>query len=55
MDACYKAAIELFAETSAKNPDFKKVYDDFKKFKDDQNMWFRIAEGSYSNYMYSAK
>ncbi|MFA7290797.1 MAG: TRAP transporter substrate-binding protein [Rhodocyclaceae bacterium] len=55
MDACYKAAIELFAETSAKNPDFKKVYDDFKKFKDDQNMWFRIAEGSYSNYMYGAK
>jgi TRAP-type mannitol/chloroaromatic compound transport system substrate-binding protein len=55
MDACYKAAMELYAETSAKNPEFKKVYDDYKKFKDDQNLWFRIAEGSYSNYMYNAK
>jgi TRAP-type mannitol/chloroaromatic compound transport system substrate-binding protein len=55
MDACYKAAMELYAETSAKNPEFKKVYDDYKKFKDDQNLWFRIAEGAYSNYMYNAK
>jgi TRAP-type mannitol/chloroaromatic compound transport system substrate-binding protein len=55
MDACYKAAMELYAETSAKNPEFKKVYDDYKKFKDDQNLWFRVAEGAYSNYMYNAK
>jgi TRAP-type mannitol/chloroaromatic compound transport system substrate-binding protein len=55
MDACYKAAMELYAETSAKNPEFKKVYDDYKKFMGDQNLWFRIAEGAYSNYMYSAK
>jgi TRAP-type mannitol/chloroaromatic compound transport system substrate-binding protein len=55
MDASYKAAMELYAETSAKNADFKKVYDDYKKFMDDQNLWFRIAEASYSNYMYSKR
>ncbi len=55
MDACYKAAMEVYAETSAKNPEFKKVYDDYKKFMDDQNLWFRIAEGQYSNYMYSKR
>ena len=55
MDACYKAAMEVYAETSAKNPQFKKVYDDYKKFMDDQNLWFRIAEGQYSNYMYSKR
>ncbi len=55
MDACYKAAMELYAETSAKNPEFKKIYDDYKKFMADQNLWFRIAEGSYANYMYGAK
>jgi TRAP-type mannitol/chloroaromatic compound transport system substrate-binding protein len=43
MDACYKAAMELYAETSAKNAEFKKVYDDYKKFMDDQNLWMRIA------------
>ena len=26
MDACHKAAMELYAETSAKNANFKKVY-----------------------------
>ena len=47
--------MELYAETSAKNPEFKKIYDDYKKFMADQNLWFRIAEGSYANYMYGAK
>ncbi len=55
MDACHNAALEVYAETSAKNPDFKKVYDDYKKFRDEQNLWFRIAEGAYSNYMYNVK
>ena len=55
MDACYKAAMELYAETSAANPGFKKIYDDYKKFMDDQNLWMRLAEGAYTNYMYSKR
>ncbi|MBW7902320.1 MAG: TRAP transporter substrate-binding protein [Rhodocyclaceae bacterium] len=55
MDACYKAAQELYAETAAKNPEFKKIYDDYKKFMADQNLWHRIAEGSYASYMYSVR
>jgi len=55
MDACYKAAMELYAETSASNPTFKKIYDDYKKFMDDQILWMRVAEGSYNNYMHSKR
>jgi TRAP-type mannitol/chloroaromatic compound transport system substrate-binding protein len=55
MDACYKAAMELYAETSASNPGFKKIYDDYKKFMDDQILWMRVAEGSYNNYMHSKR
>ena len=55
MEACYKAAQEYYAEISEKNPDFKKIYDDYKKFTDEQNAWFRVAEGSFSNFMYSRK
>ncbi len=55
MEVCYKAAMEVYAEISAKNPDFKKVYDDYKKFTDEQNSWFRVAEGAYSNFMFSRK
>ena len=55
MDVCYKATMDLYAELSAKYPDFKKVYEDYKKFLDEQNSWFRVAEASYANYMYSRK
>jgi len=55
MEICYKAALEYYAETSAKNPEFKKIYDDYKKFTDEQNSWFRVAEGSFSNFMFSRK
>jgi TRAP-type mannitol/chloroaromatic compound transport system substrate-binding protein len=55
MEVCYKAAIDLYAEISEKNPEFKKIYDDYKKFTDEQNSWFRVAEGSYANFMFSRK
>ena len=53
MDASYKAAMELYAETSKENPTFKKIYADFKHFMDDSNLWLRIGEGTYANYMAS--
>ena len=55
MEASYKAAMEYYAETSAANPEFKKVYDDYKKFQDDQNLWFRVAENEYARFMFSRK
>ena len=55
MDACYKAALQLYEETSAANPTFKKIYDDYRKFMADSNLWFRVAEAQYSNYMYSQR
>ncbi len=51
LEACYKAAQELYAETSAKNPKFKKVFDSWKAFRDDQILWFRVAEGTFDNFM----
>ncbi|MEO8103893.1 MAG: TRAP transporter substrate-binding protein [Betaproteobacteria bacterium] len=54
MNACYKAANEVYAEESAKNPKFKKVYDAWKVFRDDQILWFRVAEQNFDNYMATA-
>jgi len=51
MDACYKAAMEQYAEWSATNPDFKRLYDSYSKSLDEQISWFRVAEGTYDNYM----
>ncbi|HWI14215.1 MAG TPA: TRAP transporter substrate-binding protein [Burkholderiales bacterium] len=54
MDACYKSAQELYEEFSAKSPEFKKIYAAWRKFRDDQFLWFRVAENTYDNYVYSA-
>jgi TRAP-type mannitol/chloroaromatic compound transport system substrate-binding protein len=55
MNACWKAANEVYAETSAKNPRFKKVYDHWKAFRDDQILWFRVAEQNFDNFMAHVK
>jgi TRAP-type mannitol/chloroaromatic compound transport system substrate-binding protein len=54
MAACYKAAQELYTETSDKNPRFKKVYESWNKFREDQFLWFRVAENTYDNFAFTA-
>ena len=51
MNACFKAANEVYAEESEKNPKFKKVYDAWKTFRDDQILWSRVAEQNFDSFM----
>jgi TRAP-type mannitol/chloroaromatic compound transport system substrate-binding protein len=51
MEACYRAANELYAETAAKNPQFKKVYDAVVAIRSDQYLWWQIAESTYDTFM----
>ncbi len=51
MDACYKAANEQYAAASASNAKFKKVYDQWSKYRDEQLLWFRVAEAQFDTYM----
>ena len=55
LDAAFKESMALYSELSAKNPNWKKVYDDFAKFRAEQNLWFRFAEASFDNFMQSQK
>ncbi len=55
MDAAFKASMDIYAELSAKNPNWKKVYADYAKFRADQNLWFRFTEATFDRYMQSAK
>jgi TRAP-type mannitol/chloroaromatic compound transport system substrate-binding protein len=52
MQACYRAAFELYDETAAKNANFKKVYDHWRGFRDSQYQWFRVAESTFDNFVY---
>ena len=45
------AANELYAETMAKNPKFKKVYDSWKPFRNEEVLWFRVVENTFDNFM----
>ena len=51
LDTCYKAALETYAEISATNPAFKKIYDSQQAFKKDAYLWAQIAEYSYDTFM----
>jgi TRAP-type mannitol/chloroaromatic compound transport system substrate-binding protein len=53
MLAAYKAAFEIYEETAAKNAKFKKVYDPWMKFRDEEYLWFRVAENPLDNFMYA--
>jgi TRAP-type mannitol/chloroaromatic compound transport system substrate-binding protein len=55
MEAALKAANELYEEEAGKNPAFKTIYEPWKKFRSEQNQWFRIAETTYANFMASQK
>jgi TRAP-type mannitol/chloroaromatic compound transport system substrate-binding protein len=52
MQACYKAAFELYDEIAAQNASFKKVYDHWKAFRDTEYGWFRVTEYSFDQFAY---
>ena len=51
LEACFGAANELYAELSAKNAKFKKVYDAWRPFRNEEILWFRVAENTFDNFM----
>ena len=51
MEACWKAANEVFAEVSAKNAWFKRVYENFVAFRGDQYLWNQVADHTMDTHM----
>ena len=51
MEACLKATNELWAEISAKNADFKKMIEMMIAFRNDQYLWWQVAEFTYDSFM----
>jgi TRAP-type mannitol/chloroaromatic compound transport system substrate-binding protein len=55
MEAAYKAANELYDELSAKNADWKKLYDSLRAFRNEEYLWFQVAEYTYDNFLIRAR
>lgn len=53
MDACYKATEETLNELADKSPEFRKLLDSWRKFRDEENLWFRVAENALDSYRYN--
>jgi TRAP-type mannitol/chloroaromatic compound transport system substrate-binding protein len=55
MEAAEKASYEVYDEMSAKSAHFKRIYPEWKKFRDEQFLWFRVAEHTYDSYAFNSK
>jgi TRAP-type mannitol/chloroaromatic compound transport system substrate-binding protein len=51
MDEAFKVSQATYADLSAKNPAWKKVYQDWEVFRRDQNLWFRFTEAGFDDFM----
>ena len=51
MEACLKASNEVNAETSAANADYKKVWDNIVAYRNDEYLWWQVAEYTYDTFM----
>jgi TRAP-type mannitol/chloroaromatic compound transport system substrate-binding protein len=54
MSAAWKASHELYDEIGAKNPRFKTIWESYRKHRDEEFLWFRVAENSYDNFAFTA-
>jgi TRAP-type mannitol/chloroaromatic compound transport system substrate-binding protein len=43
MEASEKAAYELYGELMAKSEHWKRIYPQWKKFRDEEFLWFRVG------------
>jgi TRAP-type mannitol/chloroaromatic compound transport system substrate-binding protein len=55
MEAAYKATQDIFADLSRTNANWKKIYPDWVKFRNDDILWFRIAENEFDRFMFTRK
>jgi len=51
MDAGLKAAFGVYREIAAANADFRKVFEAMMAFRNDQYLWWQVAEYTYDSYL----
>ncbi len=51
LDACFRASNELYTDISARNADFKAVYDHMRAFRAEAYLWQQFSENIYDSYM----
>ncbi|MFL5223736.1 MAG: TRAP transporter substrate-binding protein [Microvirga sp.] len=55
MEASFKASNEVYEEISGKNADFKKMYESLRAFRNEEYLWWQVAEYTFDNFMIRAR
>ncbi len=55
MEAAAGAADQLYGELMDKSAHWKRIYPGYKKFRDDQYLWFRVAEFGLDRFSYTPR
>jgi TRAP-type mannitol/chloroaromatic compound transport system substrate-binding protein len=55
LEASFKASNEMYDENAAKNADFKRIYENLRAFRNEEYLWFQVAEYTYDNFMIRAR
>jgi len=55
MDAAYRENSALMGEISAKNPEFKTIYESMLGFRNEEYLWWQVGEYPYDGYMIRAR
>jgi len=54
MQAAWRAGQELMEENASRNARFKRIWDGYRPFRDDQFQWFRLADSAYDAFAFTA-
>ena len=54
LSACFDASNATYAEISASNPMFKKIYDSQVAFRKDAYVWAQVSEYTFDTFMMTA-
>jgi TRAP-type mannitol/chloroaromatic compound transport system substrate-binding protein len=54
MQAAWRESNALIEETAAGNARFRRIWESYRPFRDDQFQWFRVAENAYDSFAFAA-
>jgi TRAP-type mannitol/chloroaromatic compound transport system substrate-binding protein len=54
LQAAWREAHGLYEELSGRNERFKKIWESYRPYRDEQYQWFRVAETSFANFAFTA-
>ncbi|MFD0938232.1 TRAP transporter substrate-binding protein, partial [Methylobacterium trifolii] len=55
MEGALKNANDVYGEIAGRNADFRRVYEAMKSFRNEEYLWFQVAEYTYDNFMIRAR